>query len=334
MNIGRYDIENAARAIRRRAARVLDDETDRVGFIDEAQAAGAVALAQIAGVEEDASASQDTIGFGDQRGDPAHVLVLPDRAFTALDAIVDEGAYGRRPMPVVRGIDRIFLRLRRNIGVLLRAHKSADPAVEDENLCRALRREDDRGLRPVDHEARGQLIAALLQEMRFRVAALGQQRQDREDRADGDIGIDVGGAVDRVHGDGKRRLGIEHQRFVQLLRKHDRDRRAPQGADEKLVADDVELLLHVAAAVDLADRRGGVAGEGAERDHIGHLDCGAGDLMDERGNRREGGIARGKPPQDISQMIAVRDFEHVHPACSFLTGALWPEVSPDGAKEN
>ena len=94
------------------AARLLDEEGDRVGLVDQPQPALMVAAALVAGVEEDAAADQDAVAIGDERRDPAHVEIRLARPVDALQAIVDIEAHRLVPVAVVGGVDGEFLRAR------------------------------------------------------------------------------------------------------------------------------------------------------------------------------------------------------------------------------
>ena len=55
------EVEDAADRVGGGAARLLDQKGDRVRLVDEAQPALAIALALVAGIEEDAAAHQDAV---------------------------------------------------------------------------------------------------------------------------------------------------------------------------------------------------------------------------------------------------------------------------------
>ncbi len=76
-------------------------------------------------------------------------------------------------------------------------------AVEREDVRAGAHRERERGLRAVDDVARGELLLAGLKEGRgmLRRRAVARRGQDREDRADRDVRVDVRRAVERVDGD-------------------------------------------------------------------------------------------------------------------------------------
>ena len=58
------------------AAGLFHHEADRVGLVQQAQAAGLLRVFRVARVHEDAATHQDAVGLGHHAGDPAHVEVL------------------------------------------------------------------------------------------------------------------------------------------------------------------------------------------------------------------------------------------------------------------
>ena len=74
-------------------------------------------------------------------------------------------------------------------------------------------------------------------------------REDGENRSDRHVGVDVGGAVERVDGDGQRRVLVEQDRLLQLLGRIERDRRVAHGVEEDVVGEDVQILLDVAVGI-------------------------------------------------------------------------------------
>ena len=83
-------------------------------------------------------------------------------------------------------------------------------------------RDNQRGLRAVDDEARGALRRAGLEERRENIVSPGP---DRKDRADRDVVFEVGGSIERVDRDAKRRIGIEGFGQRHFLGKNRGDRR-------------------------------------------------------------------------------------------------------------
>src|SRR5690606_20385706 len=86
---GRLDIEDALPAIGSGTAGLLDDEGHGVGLVHQAQLAGLLRLARIPGVHEQTATGEDAVHVGHHRGDPAHVVVLAQRAFLAGQQFAD-----------------------------------------------------------------------------------------------------------------------------------------------------------------------------------------------------------------------------------------------------
>ena len=277
----RHALVQAARArgrgcgstVRWRAAGLLDQEGDRVGLVDQPQPALAVAAALVAGIEEHAAAHQDAVGLGDQRGDPAHVEVLLARAFGALQAVVDIEPHGLVPVPVVRGVDGEFLGARAAMHpALVSLDEGAQPRREHEDMRAAAERQHQRQLRPVDEEAGAELVHPGLQKSGGRIGIRRAScREEREDRADRQVGVDVGGAVERIDGEGQRRGAVEQHRLLQFLGRIERDRRMPHGVEEDVVGEDVEILLVVAVGIGAA-RTGEGGAQRAVVDGVADLD--------------------------------------------------------------
>src|ERR1700689_136668 len=93
VQVAGHAVENTGLSIGRSPVRLFDQESDRVGLIDQPQPAIAVALPCIARVEVDAAAPQDAEYFCDQRSDPAHIEILAARAVRAGETILDIGPY-------------------------------------------------------------------------------------------------------------------------------------------------------------------------------------------------------------------------------------------------
>src|SRR3954464_1653297 len=128
------EVEDARPAVGRGPARLLDDERQRVGLVEEPQAAVQVAGPDVARVEEDAAASEDAVGLGDQRGDPARVEVLAARPVGAGLAVLDVGADRRVPVRGFRAVDRVLAPPSRDADLGPGQHEAAAAAVQDEGL--------------------------------------------------------------------------------------------------------------------------------------------------------------------------------------------------------
>ena len=122
------------------------------------------------------------------------------------------------------------------------------------SACRA-ERQHQRELRSVDEEAGGKLPVSRLQKGGGRIGVRRAGcREEREDGADRDIGIDVRRAVERVDGERQPGAGIEQHRHRQFLGSVPGDRRVAHRVEEDLVGIDVEVLLQVAVGIGAAAR--------------------------------------------------------------------------------
>jgi hypothetical protein len=93
------------------AAGLLHHEADRVGLVEQAQAARLGRVLGVARVQEDAAAHQDAVRLGHHAGDPAHVEVLAARAGAAGQAFVDVALDRRLPEAAVAAVDGELLRV-------------------------------------------------------------------------------------------------------------------------------------------------------------------------------------------------------------------------------
>src|SRR5690606_3355361 len=118
-------VEHRAHAGAGAPAGLLDQEADRVAFVEQAQPPGLGRVLAVARVEEHAAAHQDAVGLGHQRGDPAHVEVGAARAGAAGQAFVHVAAHGLLPEARVGGVD----------GELARGFGHADVAVGEVELA-------------------------------------------------------------------------------------------------------------------------------------------------------------------------------------------------------
>jgi hypothetical protein len=79
-------------------------------------------------------------------------------------------------------------------------------------------------------------------------------RKDREDRADRDIGLDVGGAIERIDCQRQRLGRIDQDRPGVFLRTVKRNRHLPDGLQEDTIGHDIEILLDIAIGIRTAAR--------------------------------------------------------------------------------
>ena len=130
--------------------------------------------------------------------------------------------------------------------------------------------EDERNVRTVNEQAGRALVDAAPKEMVVFEPAL-RRVEYRKDRADGDVGVNIGGAVQRVDRDQKGSGIIEVDGRIALLRNDAAHARAVQSTHERFVGKNIERFLRqsVVGRTDL-----GVEGacERAEANAIGHFD--------------------------------------------------------------
>ncbi len=134
--------------------------------------------------------------------------------------------------------------------------------------------EDERDVRAVNKQAGRALVDSALKEIAgFEPAP--RCVEHRKDRADGDVGVNVGGAVQRVDRDQKGSGAVEVDGRFALLRNDAANTGAAQSTHERVVSKNVERFLGhtVVGRTDL-----GVEGarERAVANAIGHNDGGVG----------------------------------------------------------
>ena len=206
-------------------------------------------------------------------------------------------------MPVVRGVDRVFVAVGLDRHGRVQRREGAGARVEDEAGGRTADREHDQRLRPVDHEAGPELVGARLLEMRRGVARAGERRQDREDGADGDVGLDVGRTVERVDRHDQRLALVQHLGDVELLRDQHGHGGTLQRLSEEPVGQEVERLLHVATGVLVTALRHRRGAQRPERDLPGGLDGGTRHGSDHRGHRRQRRISRDGSIEEAAEPV-------------------------------
>ena len=167
---------------------------------------------------------------------------------------------------------------------------------------RVVERQHQRGLRPVDHEARGALRRAWLEEGGENIVAA---RADREDGSDRDVVFEIGRAIERIDRNAQRRAGIEDFRQFGFLRKDRRDRCGAQRAAHHLVGGKIDVLLLIAVGIDAAEPSGD-AGQRPIGNQVGKLDRRGGDGLDHVGDRGPVGRARRRPDRDANATSRVR----------------------------
>ncbi len=149
-------------------------------------------------------------------------------------------------MPVVGHVDREIRRLFRNDDAGPRLDESAEMARKGEDRRAVAEGEDQRQLRPVDENAGRQLVAALLQKGSLAVV---QCREDREDRADRHVDIDIGRAIERVDCQRQPATGMERHDLRLFLGGIEGHVGLAGGLGEQAVGVNVERMLRIAAGI-------------------------------------------------------------------------------------
>ena len=146
---------------------------------------------------------------------------------------------------------------------------------------RPFERQHQRGLRPVDHKARGALRRAGLEEGGDDVVAA---RTDRKDRSDRDIVFEIGRSIERIDRNAERRPGIENFRQFRFLGQNGCNRRCAQRLAHHLVGGDIDILLQIAIGIDAAMPPGD-AGQRPIGDEVGKIDRRRRKRLDHGGDR-------------------------------------------------
>ena len=157
--------------------------------------------------------------------------------------------------------------------------------VENEDIDAGVERENERGLRAVDDEARGALYRARLKEGRESVVSA---RTDRKDGSDRDIVRKVCRSIERVDRDAERRLGIEQFRYGQLFGHNRRDRACAQRVAHHRIGCKINILLLIAVGIDAAilSRDAGQRPVGDSSGKIDGRSCDRGNHCGNRGSVR------------------------------------------------
>ena len=108
--------------------------------------------------------------------------------------------------------------------------------------------------------------------MRRSAPAVDRRRQDREDRPDRDVGVDVGGAIERIERHDQRCALVADDGLSQLLGGDRGDRRGPECGNEERIGANVEILLDVSMDVG-PDLLFEGSGERTPCDQVGNLPC-------------------------------------------------------------
>ena len=169
--------------------------------------------------------------------------------------------------------------------------------MQPENMRAFANGQHERGLGTVDDVACRKLVPARLKQ---RLGA--HRRQDREYRANRNVGVDVGGAVEWIGIDREGCARVERQRVLVLLRAEPCDGRLLECRNHHLVGHEVELLLVVRAAALGVAQGGHVAGQRSLCDQARDLHPGLGQVDD---RFRYSGF-QGLAPCPVSQIAAQR----------------------------
>src|SRR5690606_1749854 len=189
----RRDLEQRLAAGARTASRLLDDESDRIRLVQEAQPARAREILAVPRIHEDTATHQNPMRLGDERCDPAHVEVSASWTGGARLALADVALDRRFPMTRVRRVDRELRGRLRNREIGMREQELADFAIERKAVHAAAGREHEHRGRAVNRVPRAHLRAPRLQEVGLeRLARAAGTAKDGEDAPDRDVDVDVG----------------------------------------------------------------------------------------------------------------------------------------------
>ena len=238
----------------RTGAGLLHQERHRRGFVHQPQATRLVRRPGVARIEEHAATAQDAVHLGDQARDPAHVEVLAARTGLARQALGHVALHRLLPEALVRRVDRELARLLGHPDRVAGEPPVAVAAIERERCDAVAAAEHHHAGRAVDHVAGCDLAATRLQEAsRPGRRAAKRMRQDREDGAHRDVGVDVRRSVERIE-DHQELAGFgvlrrDRRLFVFLAGPAGDVPAAGQRASDAVVGEQVEPGLHLALAV-------------------------------------------------------------------------------------
>src|SRR3989440_12829098 len=109
----RIHLHEALAAGRRATPGLLHQQADGIGLVQQPQPARPARGAGVPRIHEHATAHQDAVHLGDQRGDPAHVEVAAADAGLARLALAHVAVHRRLPEARVAGVDRELARIGR-----------------------------------------------------------------------------------------------------------------------------------------------------------------------------------------------------------------------------
>lgn len=230
---------------------ILKNHGHRRALVQNSQLALGALL--IRGVRKDTSIQQGAVRIRDHGTDITGAVRLAAGVLLALLEAVEVRLDVVLPVERVTLVDRVDAPLLGDGHVGVGKNELADALVEGETVDgAALHGDDQLGRGAVHGEARSDELGAGLEDVLLAARAVLGQLVDGKDGADRHAGVQVGGAVDGVAGDGVARvLGVlEVDDFFLFLGNEKRAlARRPHGLDEEVVGDHVQLLLLVARRV-------------------------------------------------------------------------------------
>lgn len=244
---GGEDVKGTSAAIRRSATSLLEDERERRDLVEVAELSGG--CARVTRVHEDTSVEEGTVDIGH------HGTDVTEGVAVVLDAI-DVVFGGTLPEVAVTLVDRVDLAEGLGADVGVGEDELAERTVEREAIDTTAKGEDEHGGGTVEGVSRGKEVAAGLEDIGV-VGGLvlrGDLLGNAKDRTDGDVGVDVGGAVEGIKVDdivlGSAGKGVDEDGLGLFLRGDGTDEATlGQGVDKGLVGKDVELLDGFSLAV-------------------------------------------------------------------------------------
>ena len=272
MQLGGLDIEDAAIAVGRESSRLLGNERQRVGFVQQTELAARGLF--VGGIAEHATTEQVAMEVGHERAHVAHVQCLLLSVESAIAP--HERAGGLRPILLVRVVHRQISRPLGDADVGMRQQELANGRIEREAVRPLPRGVHHHGARAVEDVAGRHLTAPRLQHvLHLATRAARDLPEHGEDRTHGHIHVDVRRAVERIE---EQHVLAVAEAFGDLddvglfLRRHGAQPPAViERLDDDFVGDDVELLLHFALHI-LAHRRAEDIGEAGAAHLVGdHL---------------------------------------------------------------
>lgn len=187
------DRKNAFVAVGGAAAGLFHQPGHGIGFVHQTKLAGFGGIAVVLGVHEDSAAAKDAVYFGNHSCHPAHVVVLASDAGFAGKKFFDVAVHGGFPMALVRAVNRKFLGLFGHLHVVVGEDVGVGAGIKRKHHHAAAESERHLRLRTVHDVAGGKLTVAGLQKVGILRSGSVFVRigQDRKDRSDRDVDVDV-----------------------------------------------------------------------------------------------------------------------------------------------